>query len=85
MKRGFLFWREEWYSICSAHIEHNPECENCKIGRWVNVIGHFFDSLIYKIEPDFWRWYTNKYTKPIEKIGQLKWKSTSEIRKKLIA
>jgi len=26
-----------WYSICSAHRSHDPDCGNCKAGSWNQI------------------------------------------------
>lgn len=35
--RGTGYKREMWYSICSAHVQRDPECHLCNVGSWVNV------------------------------------------------
>lgn len=53
--RGKWFWKKRWYSICSAHKDHNKDCQLCKTGSWHNVwlgaIEGFFHDHIY------WLWY----------------------------
>ena len=58
--RGKGIFKEEWYSICSAHYEHNENCELCNKGMWVNVIKHKIGSFIYDHFPNIWRWYVNR-------------------------
>lgn len=57
--RGWLFWKQEWYSICSAHLRHDPTCPRCTTGTWINVWGgaimSFFHNYIYW----FWYWIVN--------------------------
>jgi len=57
--RGKFFWKYEWYSICSVHYNHDPNCNMCTTGHWVNVWGHFFSGIVYKICPPIWRFFIN--------------------------
>lgn len=59
ISRGKFFRKQEWYSICSMHSEHNPECNMCTTGNWRNVWLGAISSLIYKITPGIWRWFVN--------------------------
>ena len=58
--RGKYFKKEEWYSICSAHFVHDPECPTCNTGRWVNVYGHVIEGFIYKYAYWLWFWWVNR-------------------------
>ena len=59
--KGRYFWKVEWYSFCSRHRDHNPDCELCKCGSWHNVyfrkIDHFIHNNIYWL----WYWWHNRY------------------------
>lgn len=57
--RGHLFWKQEWYSICSMHHDYKEDCHICNAGTWENIIlikisGWFHDHF-YKL----WFWYVN--------------------------
>jgi len=62
VSRGRGLWRQEWYSICSAHRDGGPDdpCELCQCGSWVNVhvqrIDHFMHDYFY----DWWFWWHNR-------------------------
>jgi hypothetical protein len=57
--KGLLFWKYEWYSICSVHYNHNEHCKMCTSGGWVHCWSHIVSSLIYKLFPKLWIWYMN--------------------------
>jgi Cys-tRNA synthase (O-phospho-L-seryl-tRNA:Cys-tRNA synthase) len=59
IERGKFLWKQEWYSICSAHRDHNSECDMCTTGRWNNVLITRISSFVYKHFPKFWRWWVN--------------------------
>lgn len=44
--QGRWLWRKEWYSICSCHFQHEPDCHMCQSGTWINVhtrmVDHWF-------------------------------------------
>lgn len=61
--KGYLFWRCEWYSICSVHFHHNPQCHMCTTGKWVNVTAGFFNHLHYKWFPAHWVKWANRNNK----------------------
>lgn len=54
--RGRGFNKEEFYSFCSRHREHNEDCDLCQKGIWVNVFQCKLGTLIYWISPTLWRW-----------------------------
>lgn len=54
--KGILFWRERWFSICSAHQQYNKECSTCNVGTWTNVWLNNITSLIFKISPKLYTW-----------------------------
>ena len=58
--RGKWLWRQEWYSICSAHYDDKDGCPYCEAGRWVNVWVHNIEIFVYKRWPDLWRWWANR-------------------------
>ena len=37
MTKGKLWWKKEWYSICSRHQEYDKYCSICQCGTWENV------------------------------------------------
>jgi len=57
--KGKFFWKYKWYSICSMHYNHDPNCNMCNCGTWTNVWTHAIGSVIYKLFPSLWRWYMN--------------------------
>lgn len=60
--RGWGPWRQDWYSICSAHQHGGPEddCRLCRAGKWRNRWRHFLGHCVYKISPRLWRWWANR-------------------------
>jgi hypothetical protein len=60
--RGWGPWRQEWYSICSAHQNGGPddECQLCRAGLWRNCWRQFFGHIVYKRWPRLWRWWANR-------------------------
>lgn len=57
---GWGLWRRDWYSICSAHQESQEDCDLCMSGSYVWYITHLINSLIYKLCPNLWIWWSNK-------------------------
>lgn len=57
--RGKLFYKQEWYSICSSHNYPEKDCECCNTGQWINVWKKRFGSAVYKLSPKIWRWWAN--------------------------
>jgi len=59
-EKGFFFWKERWYSFCSAHREYDKDCPRCKAGSWKNVwmvaINGFLHDNCYK----YWHWRVNR-------------------------
>ena len=69
--KGKLFWRSEWYSICSMHYEYNKDCRACNAGSWENVILTKISSFVFDHFPNLWiiwanRKYFNKHKKLIK-------------------
>ena len=58
--KGHLWWRKEWYSICSAHIEPDPICRSCHHGSYVNVWGNAISRFVFWLCPSAWRWWANR-------------------------
>lgn len=58
--RGKLFWKERWFSICSAHIDRNPDCAQCDHGHWVNVFSNRVQKKIFNISPKIWKFFYDK-------------------------
>lgn len=59
MTKGKLFWKKEWFSICSIHHDFDPNCELCNIGSWHNIILYNIGLFIYKMMPDIWKFFKN--------------------------
>lgn len=55
--RGRLWWREEWYSICSAHRQTDDSCSACSHGVWVNVVDAAITKFFYRHSPRLWTWW----------------------------
>ena len=58
--RGRGLFKQRWYSICSKHWHHNPECGLCGAGTWHNIYRLWAGSVVYKVAPDVWRWWANR-------------------------
>lgn len=58
--KGMLFWKKEWYSICSKHKNHKEDCLRCNTGYWINTWMNRVSNFIFKNFPDLWRWWVNK-------------------------
>lgn len=58
--RGKWLKKEAWYSICSSHLEDDPECSRCQVGAWHNVYLLKVGSIVFKIAPRLWRWNANR-------------------------
>jgi hypothetical protein len=56
-KRGLL--RETWFSICSRHFDHDPACDLCTTGHWMNDTKRFVTSKVFKYSPKLWRIMAN--------------------------
>ncbi len=57
--KGKFFWKYEWYSFCGIHREYNEFCRMCNAGSWVNVWKQSISNVIYRLSPNFWRWWMN--------------------------
>jgi hypothetical protein len=55
--RGIL--KQEWYSICSMHIEHDKTCAMCNTGTYYNIYRVKCSQIIYDNFPNLWRWWVN--------------------------
>jgi len=60
MTKGKLFWKKEWFSICSIHHEFDADCHMCKVGSWNNIISYKIGGIIFKIMPNIWKYFKNK-------------------------
>jgi hypothetical protein len=58
--RGKFFWKERWFSICSAHIDFNKDCKACNAGYWTNVWGWKISGVVSKLFPKFWIYWMNR-------------------------
>lgn len=59
--RGRFLFKEEFYSICSAHMHSEGiDCKLCETGSWHNVYMLKASQLVYKISPSLWRWWANR-------------------------
>lgn len=53
--KGKLFYKKEWYSICSLHKKPIPDCIMCNSGQWYNLLKRKIEICIYKFFPKLWR------------------------------
>jgi hypothetical protein len=60
ISKGKLFWKKEWYSICSMHYLYNRNCELCRTGHWRNTWLAFIETFFYKVTPKLWMWWVNR-------------------------
>lgn len=58
--RGKLWWKERYFSICSAHYEHKDDCKTCNTGTWTNVWKWKMGGVIFKVMPKVWIWWMNR-------------------------
>jgi hypothetical protein len=54
--KGRFFWRERWFSLCSAHQQYNKECKTCNVGMWENVWRTNIEKLVFIISPKIYKW-----------------------------
>ena len=54
--KGILFWKQRWFSICSAHQQYNKECKTCNVGCWENVWRTNIEKLVFIISPKLYKW-----------------------------
>ena len=58
-RRKWIF-KQQWYSICSAHYRYDENCPRCRVGQWHNVyivkIDHWFYANVYWL----WHWCHNR-------------------------
>lgn len=57
-------FRQEWYSICSRHCEHNETCRLCRTGHWVNAWKHAIGAAFFWCSPPLWRLWANRPWSP---------------------
>lgn len=58
-ERGRFLFKEQWYSICSMHANHDDDCELCNTGTWKNIYMSVFSSFVFKHFPKFWVFWVN--------------------------
>lgn len=54
------FKKQQWGSICSAHINYNKECPRCNAGCYRNIILGRISHYVYVICPWIWCKYMNR-------------------------
>lgn len=57
------FWgpvRQDWYSLCSAHMEHDETCDLCKTGLWHSRINMAVSSFVGRHAYWLWYWWHNR-------------------------
>lgn len=59
-RKGWGPWREDWYSICSAHRKTRDDCIACHCGTWVNAWGAAIGRVFYRATPRLWQWWANR-------------------------
>lgn len=60
LSRGWGPWRENYYSICSAHHIFVHDCPRCEVGTWYNAWLGKVSNLAYRISPHLWRLWVNR-------------------------
>lgn len=60
-------FRQEWYSICSAHRHAQEDCPRCKSGMWVNVYKLKLSKFFYENHPVLWGKWANRQNSPFNK------------------
>lgn len=60
MTRGWGPWRQDWYSICSAHMKPQTDCPNCQAGQWINTWNHALGGIVYRLHKPTWLWWANR-------------------------
>lgn len=58
--RGSGLFKEQWFSICSSHLNPDKNCPRCHAGHWHNVYQSKFSNFVYKWCPRLWRWFANR-------------------------
>lgn len=53
-------FRQEWLSLCSQHMHHEPTCELCQAGEWHNRQIRRLDHWIHKCAYPIWFWWHNR-------------------------
>lgn len=63
-KRRRKWWLWEWYSLCNRHWPGirapDPTCPQCRMGSWVFLPANVVSKVVYRIAPNFWRWWVNR-------------------------
>jgi hypothetical protein len=59
--KGHLFWKFEWYHLCSRHQGYNAECRLCQKGEWVSVGLLKISGIVYQLFPKIWRAWVNRH------------------------
>lgn len=58
--RNHWVMRQEFFSICSMHMEPQDDCDRCNAGNWRNVYMAKLSSVFYKSSPRLWRLWANR-------------------------
>jgi hypothetical protein len=53
-------FKQEWYSICSAHQGFDPSCPRCQAGHWRSVVVQAIDSTVHRFAYPVWFWWHNR-------------------------
>lgn len=53
-------FRQDWYSICSRHLEYRSDCDLCQSGVWLNHWIHICSHTFYILFPQTWKWWVNR-------------------------
>jgi hypothetical protein len=60
-EKGCFFWKQRWYSICSAHLEYDKDCPRCQTGYWKSVVVGAIEHFVYKYSYKHWFYWMNGY------------------------
>ncbi len=71
--RGRGIFKEQWFSICSAHQGGDgKDCKLCATGHWNNIVVSRMTGFVFKHFPKVWiyfanhRWFNRKQRKFLE-------------------
>lgn len=65
--RGWGPWREQWFSVCSAH-QIPSDCPRCRVGSYRNIGAVGFSQLLCKFAYPVWFWTNNPHLRWRDRI-----------------
>ena len=57
--RGKGLRKQRWYSLCSAHPNHDKDCSMCQTGMWHNIYLNKIETWFHDHTYGLWYFWVN--------------------------